>query len=94
MAYGSNSMAPMKQRSVAKTSPKKTSPKKTSPTPKVPKSAMTDTQKTALKKHMDNHKDLKDLSPSQLKSHRAKMASRLRKGMSMSQAHRDIVKGS
>ena len=88
MAYGSNSMAPMKQRSVAKTSPKKTSPTQS----KKPKSPMTDIQKTALKKHMDNHKDLKDLSPSQLKSHRAKMASRLRKGMSMSQAHRDIMK--
>ena len=90
MAYGyggtRQSEAPMK-------SPKKTSPKKTSPTQsKKPKSPMTDIQKTALKKHMDNHKDLKDLSPSQLKSHRAKMASRLRKGMSMSQAHRDIMK--
>ena len=89
MAYGyggtSQSDPPMK-------SQKKTSPKKTSPKSKSQRSKMTDTQKTALKKHMDNHIDLKDLSPSQRKSHRAKMASRLRKGMSMSQAHKDIVK--
>ena len=77
MAYGSTSMAPMKQRSVAKSSAKS--------------SAMTEKQKTQLKKHMDQHKDLKDLSPSQRKSHRAKMVSRLRKGMSMSAAHKDIV---
>ena len=84
MAYGSNSMAPMKQKAVAKSSAK-TSPK--------PKSGnMTATQKTALKKHMDNHKDLKDLSPSQLKSHRLKMMSRMRKGMTMAQSHKDIVK--
>lgn len=56
------------------------------------KGGMTDQQKTALKRHMDQHKDLKDLSPSQLKSHRMKMASRLRKGMTMAQAHRDIMK--
>ena len=80
MAYGSSSMAPMKQRSDAKSSASKTPGK------------MTDKQKADLKKHMDNHRDLKDLSPSQLKSHRAKMAARLRKGMSMAQAHKDIMK--
>ena len=63
------------------------------PKPKAPsKGGMTDQQKAALKRHMDQHKDLKDLSPSQLKSHRMKMASRLRKGMTMAQAHRDIMK--
>lgn len=67
------------------------SPKaKSSPKPKAGK--MTDKQKADLRKHMAQHRDLKDLSPSQLKSHRAKMASRLRKGMSMAQAHRDIMK--
>ncbi len=80
MAYGSSSMAPMKQRSVAKSSASKTAGK------------MTDKQKADLKKHMDNHRDLKDLSPSQLKSHRAKMAARLRNGMSMAKAHKDIMK--
>jgi hypothetical protein len=73
--------------------PKMKSPQakaKSSPKPK--SSGMTDKQKADLKKHMAQHKDLKDLSASQRKSHRAKMASRLRKGMSMAQAHRDIVK--
>ncbi len=82
--YGGTRQSEPKMKSPKKSSPKQSSPKKSS--------AMTDKQKTALKKHMDNHRDLKDLSPSQLKSHRAKMASRLRKGMSMSQAHKDIVK--
>ncbi len=81
MAYGSGGSR--------QSEPKMKSPKQSSPNKS---SAMTDKQKTALKKHMDQHKDLKDLSPSQLKSHRAKMASRLRKGMSMAQAHRDIMK--
>ena len=74
--------------------PKMKSPKaKSSPKPAVSKaSKMTDQQKADLRKHMAQHRDLKDLSPSQLKSHRAKMAARLRKGMSMAQAHRDIMK--
>ena len=78
MAYHSSSMAPMRQQAVAKSKPKST--------------GLTDKQKTALKKHMDQHRDLKDLSPAQLKSHRLKMMSRLRKGMTMAQAHRDIMK--
>lgn len=82
--YGGTRQSEPKMKSPKKSSPKTSSPKKSS--------AMTDKQKADLKKHMDNHRDLKDLSPSQLKSHRAKMASRLRKGMSMAQAHRDIVK--
>jgi len=53
---------------------------------------MTDKQKGDLKKHMDNHKDLKDMTASQLKSHRMKMMVRMRKGMSISQAHKDIKK--
>ncbi len=53
---------------------------------------MTDKQKMDLKKHMDNHKDLQDLSPSQMKSHRMKMMSRMRKGMSIKKAHSDIMK--
>jgi len=59
-----------------------------------PKSSgkMSDKQKADLKKHMTQHKDMKDMSPSQLKSHRMKMMSRMRKGMSISQAHKDIMK--
>ncbi len=52
---------------------------------------LTDKQKSDLKKHMDKHKDLKDLSPSQLKSHRMKMMVRMRKGMSIKKAHSDIM---
>ncbi len=52
---------------------------------------LSDKQKSDLKKHMDKHKDLKDLSPSQLKSHRMKMMVRMRKGMSIKKAHSDIM---
>ncbi len=53
---------------------------------------MTEAQKKALRKHMDEHKDLKDLSVKELKSHRMKMMSRMRKGMSVAAAHKDIKK--
>lgn len=53
---------------------------------------MSDKQKDQLRKHMTQHKDMKDMSASQLKSHRMKMMSRMRKGMSISQAHKDIMK--
>ena len=70
------------------------------PPPKAPAPAkakrtatkMTDVQKAQLKKHMDKHKDLQDMTPSQLKSHRMKMMVRMRKGMSISKAHKDIMK--
>lgn len=50
---------------------------------------LTDKQKSDLKKHMDKHKD--DMSPSEAKSHRMKMMSRMRKGMSIKKAHSDIM---
>ena len=53
---------------------------------------LSDTQKKQLESHMKKHKDLKDLSPSQLKSHRSKMILRMKKGMTIAQAHRDIKK--
>ena len=53
---------------------------------------MTDKQKADLKRHMEKHKDLQDLTPSQLKSHRMKMMTRMRKGMSITKAHNDIKK--
>lgn len=53
---------------------------------------MTDKQKMDLKKHMDSHKDLQDLSSTQMKSHRMKMMLRMRKGMSIKAAHKDIMK--
>tara|TARA_R100000734_G_C3310350_1_gene101121 strand:- start:765 stop:1037 length:273 start_codon:yes stop_codon:yes gene_type:complete len=63
------------------------------PTPKAKRASvkMTDKQKADLKKHMDNHKDLKDLNTSQLKSHRMKMMSRMRQGKSLAQAHKEIM---
>lgn len=52
---------------------------------------MTDKQKLDLKKHMDKHKDLKDLTPSQRKSHRMKMMSKMRQGSSVAKAHKEIM---
>ena len=55
----------------------------------VPRTKMTDSQKKALNKHMEKLK--KDgMSASELKSHRMKMMGRMRKGMSVNKAHKDI----
>ena len=82
MAYGyggtRQSEAPMK-------SPKKTSPP-TKPKKTSPKKGMTDTQKTSLKKHMEGL----GLKGKQRVSHRTKMISRMNKGMTLGQAHKDI----
>lgn len=51
---------------------------------------LTDKQKQQLKTHMDKHKD--KMTPSQMKSHRMKMMVRMRKGMSIAKAHKDIMK--
>lgn len=64
--------------------------------PKVPagksgkQSRLTDKQKSDLNKHMEKHKG--KMSVSEAKSHRMKMMSRLRKGMSIASAHKDILK--
>jgi len=50
---------------------------------------MTDAQKKQLKKHMDGHKEA-GMSVKEMKSHRMKMMSRMRKGMSVAKAHKDI----
>ena len=50
---------------------------------------MTDAQKKQLKKHMDDHKKA-GMSAKEMKSHRMKMMSRMRKGMSVAKAHKDI----
>lgn len=68
------------------------SPKAPQPKKKREGKKMTDKQKADLKKHMEKHKDLKDMTASQLKSHRMKMMVRMRKGMSIAQAHKDISK--
>lgn len=52
---------------------------------------MTDAQKKALNKHMEKHKK-NGMSASEMKSHRMKMMGRMRKGMSVNAAHKDISK--
>lgn len=51
---------------------------------------LTDKQKSDLNKHMEKHKG--KMSASEAKSHRMKMMSRMRKGMSIASAHKDIMK--
>ena len=68
------------------------SPPPSKPKKKKASGKLSDKQKQTLKAHMEKHKDLKDLTPSQLKSHRMKMMSRMKKGMSIAQAHKDIMK--
>jgi len=51
---------------------------------------MTEKQKSDLNKHMEKHKKA-GMSPSEMKSHRMKMMSRMRKGMTVNKAHKDIV---
>ena len=51
---------------------------------------MTDKQKSDLNKHME--KVGKNMTASEKKSHRMKMMGRMRKGMSVAKAHKDIMK--
>lgn len=62
---------------------------KASSPPKKSSGKMTDKQKADLKKHMATHS--KDMSPSEQKSHRMAMMSRMRRGMSVRASHKDIV---
>jgi len=55
--------------------------------PKKSGSKMTETQKADLKKHMEKS----GLTGSEAKSHRMKMMSRMRRGMSIAKAHKDIT---
>ena len=64
----------------------------TAPAPKKKRESvkMTDTQKKQLNKHMEKHK--KDgMSASEMKSHRMKMMVRMRRGLSVQKAHKDIL---
>jgi len=54
---------------------------------------MSDKQKADLTKHMEKHKKA-GMSASEMKSHRMKMMSRMRKGMTITKAHNDIKKSS
>lgn len=64
------------------------SPPPSKPKTKTASGKLSDKQKADLKKHMDKL----DLSASEKKSHRMKMMSRMRKGMSVGKAHKDIMK--
>lgn len=61
-----------------------------SPKPEKKKASgkLSDKQKADLKKHMDKL----DMSASEKKSHRMKMMSRMRRGMSVNKAHKDLMK--
>jgi len=50
---------------------------------------LSEKQKADLKKHMDRHKD--KMSPSEVKRHRMQMLVRMRRGLTISQAHKDIT---
>ena len=50
---------------------------------------MTDKQKSQLNKHMEKQKKA-GMTASEMKSHRMKMMGRMRKGMSIAKAHKDI----
>lgn len=54
---------------------------------------MSDKQKADLKKHMEKHKKA-GMTVSEQRSHRMKMMGRMRKGMSLNAAHKDITKSS
>ena len=89
-SYGSAAAAAPEAEAPAPASP----PEATPPAKKKREGVkMTDKQKADLKKHMDKHKKA-GMSASEMKSHRMKMMSRMRKGMSVTKAHNDIKKSS
>ena len=63
----------------------------TAPKPTARGGKMTDKQKADLKKHMEKmHKG--GMSASEMKSHRMKLMVRMRKGMTVDKAHKEISK--
>jgi len=60
------------------------------PAPARPKGKMTDGQRAELTKHMEKMKK-GGMSASEMKSHRMKLMSRMRSGMSATQAHKDVM---
>jgi len=52
---------------------------------------MSDVQKTALSKHMVKM-EKGGMGKSEMKSHRMKLMGRMRKGMSVASAHKDVMK--
>ena len=62
------------------------------PKPKASGGKLSDKQKSQLKKHMEKmEKD--GMSKSEMKSHRMKLMSRMRKGSSVGRAHKELMSG-
>ncbi len=59
------------------------------PAPAPKKGGLTQKQREDLTKHMDKLKK-GGMSPSEVKSHRMKMMARMKKGMTVAKAHKDI----
>jgi len=57
--------------------------------PEPKKGGLTQKQREDLRKHMDKLKK-GGMPPAEVKSHRMKMMARMKKGMSISKAHKDI----
>lgn len=104
MAYGTTKEKKAQKRQMAKKQAEGTkqevdddppSPKETKAPPKPRKKtegkALTESQKADLRKHMAEHSEVKDMDSGQKKSHRMKMMVRMRKGMTISEAHKDIM---
>ena len=83
MAYQSESPEPTEAPS---------SPKSQTPVAKKKREAvkLTDKQKTDLNKHMKKMKD-NGMSLTEQRSHRMKLMSRMRKGMSLNKSHKEIM---
>ena len=86
-SYGSPSASPPTPPPSPPPSPKKAAPVKK----KREGVKMSDKQKADLTKHMDKMKK-GGMTPSEAKSHRMKMMGRMRKGMTVGKAHKDISK--
>ncbi len=99
--YGSKAKAPPKPRKkprAKKPAPEPAPAPAPAPEPEPPAEdkpakkktgGLSDKQKADLKKHMDKLKE-EGMSTSEVKSHRMKMMVRMRKGMSVKEAHKDI----
>jgi len=71
-------------------SPKTQTPKVQTPKKKREGTKMTDKQKADLNKHMKKMKD-SGMTITEQRSHRMKMMSRMRKGMTLNKSHKDIM---
>lgn len=86
-SYGDSPEPATAPSSAPEPAPSQEAPKKSKAGPR----SMSDKQKADLKKHMDKLKE-GGMSASELKSHRMKMMVRMKKGMTVAKAHKDIGK--